>query len=80
MFDLPQEAYQPQAAAVAAAQAEAVAAVAAVAADGRIPWEPAVQVHTGETVYDYCWFSGMAASDPASCCFASTSRVSNKPH
>jgi hypothetical protein len=34
-------------------------------------------VHTGETVYDYCWFSGMSAADPASCCFASTSRVSS---
>lgn len=75
MFDLPQEAYQPQA--VAAAQAEAAAA--GQAADGSIPWEPAVQVHTGETVYDYCWFSGMAASDHASCCFASTSRVSCEP-
>jgi hypothetical protein len=75
VFDLPQETHQQLQAAEAAAQTPSPAA--ATAADGSIPWQPAVQVHTGESIYDYCWFSGMAASDPASCCFASTSRVSD---
>lgn len=47
------------------------------------PWAPdqpdsmgaALKVHEGETIYDYCWYSRMHASDPLSCCFASTSRV-----
>lgn len=29
----------------------------------------------GETIYDYAWYPGMLASDPASCVFASTVRV-----
>ena len=28
-----------------------------------------------ELVYDYSWYSCMAAADPASCCFATTCRV-----
>jgi hypothetical protein len=46
-------------------------AVAAIGAE----WQSGLQVHAGETVYDYCWFSGMSAADPLSCCFASSSRV-----
>lgn len=30
----------------------------------------------GEAVYDYAWFPGMAAADPASCCFLTATRVS----
>ena len=29
----------------------------------------------GELIYDYAWYSGMSARDPASCCFATTSRA-----
>jgi hypothetical protein len=29
----------------------------------------------GELVYDFAWFSRMVASDPLTCCFATTSRV-----
>ena len=37
---------------------------------------PAVlYVDEGETIYDYAWYPGMLASDPASCVFASTVRV-----
>ena len=28
-----------------------------------------------ELIYDYAWYAGMLASDPASCCFAATCRV-----
>ena len=30
----------------------------------------------GETIYDYAWYPGMLASEPSSCVFASTARVS----
>lgn len=51
---------------------------------GLQPWNPsqpdtmgvALRVHEGETVYDYAWFSQMSATDPQSCCFATTTRVS----
>ena len=36
----------------------------------------ALRVQEGETVYDYAWFPRMSATDPSTCCFASTSRVS----
>ncbi|KAG2425914.1 hypothetical protein HYH02_014913 [Chlamydomonas schloesseri] len=35
---------------------------------------PALRMHAGETVYDYCWYSRMSALDPVSCCLASTAR------
>lgn len=73
VFDLPQEAYQ-QLQAADPAQAAAEPDTAAAADGGSISWQQALEVHAGETVYDYCWFSGMSAADPASCCFASTSR------
>ncbi|XXG58957.1 hypothetical protein AAC387_Pa04g1132 [Persea americana] len=31
-------------------------------------------VHEAESVYDYCWYPYMSASDPTSCVFASTTR------
>jgi hypothetical protein len=37
---------------------------------------PAVlYIDEGETVYDYAWYPGMLAAEPASCVFASTARV-----
>uniref|UniRef100_A0A1D2AGF7 Telomerase Cajal body protein 1 n=2 Tax=Auxenochlorella protothecoides TaxID=3075 RepID=A0A1D2AGF7_AUXPR len=35
---------------------------------------PPLGIPGGEAVYDYAWFPGTAAGDPASCCFASTGR------
>lgn len=35
----------------------------------------ALYVDEGETVYDYAWYPGMLASEPASCVFATTVRV-----
>ena len=34
-----------------------------------------MRAQEGELVYDFAWFSRMAASDPATCCFVTTSRV-----
>jgi telomerase Cajal body protein 1 len=36
---------------------------------------PEVTVPAGELVYDYTWFPGTNAADPATCCFASTCRA-----
>ena len=36
---------------------------------------PALRIEEGELIYDYAWFPCMSAADPASCCFASTSRA-----
>ena len=47
----------------------------AAAADAAEDWEPAVRVLEGETIYDYAWYPFMSSEDPATCCFASTSRV-----
>ena len=42
---------------------------------------PAVlHVDEGETVYDYAWYPGMLASEPASCVFATTVRVRVEAH
>lgn len=35
---------------------------------------PVLKVQEAETVYDYCWYPLMSSNDPATCCFASTSR------
>ncbi len=35
----------------------------------------ALDVDGGDLTYDYAWYPAMSAADPASCCFASTSRV-----
>ncbi|WIA17918.1 hypothetical protein OEZ85_009412 [Tetradesmus obliquus] len=85
VFDLPQDALHHQPAAAAAGQPAAAAhaaagivnpaaAGAAAAAAVGTPWYSGLQVHAGETVYDYAWFPGMSTADPVSCCFASTSR------
>lgn len=34
-----------------------------------------MRVFEGETIYDYAWYPFMSSEDPATCCFASTSRV-----
>uniref|UniRef100_A0A7S3VJI3 Telomerase Cajal body protein 1 n=1 Tax=Dunaliella tertiolecta TaxID=3047 RepID=A0A7S3VJI3_DUNTE len=34
-----------------------------------------LRVQEGETIYDFCWFPQMTATDPTSCCFASSSRA-----
>lgn len=39
-----------------------------------------LQVDEGETVYDYAWYPGMLVSEPASCVFACTARVSLLQH
>ena len=33
-----------------------------------------LSVLEGDSIYDYCWFPSMDSSDPATCCFLSTSR------
>ncbi|GAY34349.1 hypothetical protein CUMW_011010 [Citrus unshiu] len=37
-------------------------------------YEASLVVMEGESVYDFCWFPHMSASDPTSCVFASTTR------
>lgn len=37
-------------------------------------YEASLVVKEGESVYDFCWFPYMSASDPTSCVFASTTR------
>lgn len=46
--------------------------------DGVGAWPCGLLVQAGEMVYDYTWFVGMSANDPASCCFASTCRVCSR--
>ncbi|KAI3429583.1 hypothetical protein D9Q98_005669 [Chlorella vulgaris] len=36
---------------------------------------PALRIQEGEQLYDYCWFPGMSAADPASCCLVTTGRA-----
>ena len=64
---------------------DANAAAAAMVQEGRRrnggagdSLRPALRAHAGEAVYDFAWFPGMSAADPASCCFASTARVSRR--
>ena len=38
-------------------------------------WAADVRIFEGETVYDYAWYPFMSSEDPATCVFASTSRV-----
>ena len=35
----------------------------------------ALRIQEGETVYSMAWYPGMTTSDPATCCFATSSRV-----
>ncbi len=36
---------------------------------------PALRIQEGELLYDFCWFPGMSAAEPASCCLATTGRA-----
>lgn len=36
---------------------------------------PPITIQEGELVYDYAWYGGMTASDPSTCCFATTCRA-----
>ena len=65
IFDLPTEAYTND-----APNAETVPVA------GQDSFDAALQVQEGELVYDYAWYSRMHTSDPVSCCFATTARVS----
>ncbi|XP_042412338.1 telomerase Cajal body protein 1-like isoform X2 [Zingiber officinale] len=42
--------------------------------DGQDSYGSSLIVREAESVYDFCWFPYMSASDPASCVFASTTR------
>ena len=57
-----------------ASSAAPAAAPAASGDDAEDPFWPALRVHAGELVYDYCWYSHASAADPATCCFAVTAR------
>lgn len=72
-FDLPPDALE--AAEQPLPDRPGTAAATALPADS---YSPAMQLQEGETVYDYAWYPGMSAADPASCCFATTSRVSDR--
>lgn len=39
-----------------------------------LDWMPTLKAQEGETIYDYSWYPLMNSSDPATCCFASSSR------
>jgi hypothetical protein len=62
VFDLPRDALERASEAAPSSSADSLAS--------------GLRVHAGELVYDYNWYSGMSTADPASCCFASTARVS----
>lgn len=66
MYDLPAEALEQ-------GPLEAADAGDAAAAPDNLP--AVLYLDEGETIYDYAWYPGMLASDPASCVFASTVRV-----
>ncbi|XP_068639454.1 uncharacterized protein [Aristolochia californica] len=42
--------------------------------DGADSYLSSLTVNEGESVYDYCWYPYMSASDPTTCVFASTTR------
>ncbi len=69
IFDLPAEAYSGELKSQSATELHDETATDSFAA--------ALQVQEGELVYDYAWYSRMHTSDPVSCCFATTSRVSH---
>ncbi|RHZ84437.1 hypothetical protein Glove_81g47 [Diversispora epigaea] len=35
---------------------------------------PSLSIHSGETIYEFCWYPLMSSQDPATCCFLSSSR------
>ncbi|KAJ4703374.1 telomerase Cajal body protein 1-like [Melia azedarach] len=43
-------------------------------ANGQDSYDANLVVSEGESVYDFCWYPYMSASDPVSCVFASTTR------
>lgn len=40
-----------------------------------LPWKSALRVKEVDLVYDYCWYSKMSSSDPATACFVTTSKT-----
>jgi len=72
VFDLPADALERPALGAEGADGRAGSPGAGEPADSVAP---ALRVFEGETVYDYAWYPGMLASEPATCVFASTSRV-----
>lgn len=76
MFDLPADALErPGLAKGSEAGAEHSTRACSRGRDPTDSAAPALRVYEGETVYDFAWYPGMLASEPASCVFASTSRV-----
>ncbi len=69
IYDLPTDAFQAQAAGPVSRELDAQLA------SGPDSLQVALQISEGELVYDYCWYPQMLASDPASCCLASSCRV-----
>ena len=43
--------------------------------DGADDWAADVRIFEGETVYDFAWYPFMSSEDPATCVFATSSRV-----
>jgi telomerase Cajal body protein 1 len=39
------------------------------------PYFPALRINAGELIYDYAWYPWANATDPATCCFAVTTRA-----
>ncbi len=69
IFDLPAEAYSGELKSRSATELHD---------DTTDSFAAALQVQEGELVYDYAWYSRMHTSDPVSCCFVTTSRVSQR--
>jgi len=38
-------------------------------------YSPALRINAGELIYDYAWYPWSSATDPATCCFAVTTRA-----
>jgi hypothetical protein len=69
VYDLPRQAFE------SSGDASPAPDPAAPADPARDPFWPAVRVHAGEALYDYCWYSRASAADPPSCCFATAARA-----
>ena len=88
MFDLPQDALDVPAISETAADhwMPPSDSVHGVDQGSSFPWDSAasprdsfpaaLRVQEGETVYSYAWYPGMTSLELASCCFATSSRVS----
>lgn len=66
---------QPPAAAAALQAVAPQAAAGGGGGSGGDGLAPALRLDCGELLYDWCWFAGMSAADPASCCLATTGRA-----